>query len=355
MAYFQVGPDISQGQKVDDGVTICQLGENPETRCDLGEVDTVFYKYYLDKLKADIEAAQSGHKSAITDLRTAIGSQHSKWCLLSKANDTYQEYKTLDQCLSVVFDQGSDELAARIKQLEQRDMESVAAFNATHAAVKEMKKKVGDLKDSACKLRYALTDPCNSEQMKALNGQITNADGKKSFEEITQLLIAQAELACTKANITFEVSVKVAGIHAYLNVASLKPLADALTKSADAFKADVDGNLKSAGDEWKKLYDDYLKIVRSINTNQLVVRAGKWKQYSLCSTKHYTCDPGIICHPEIDSSETASMTPEARIDKICSEVEKCFRADCDQTPTPSKTNPKQGSTTKPIGNRTRDL
>ncbi|HNE27644.1 MAG TPA: hypothetical protein PKL15_15975 [Saprospiraceae bacterium] len=355
MAYFQVGPDISQGRKIEEHVTICKLGENPETRCDLGEVDTVFYKYYLDKLKADIEAAQSGHKSAITDLRTATGSQHSKWCLLSKANDTYQEYKTLDQCLSVAFDQGSDELAARIKQLEQRDQESVAAFNATHTAIKEMKKKVGDLKDSACKLRYALTDPCNSEQMKALNGQITNADGKKSFEEIVKLLIDQSELACTKANITFEVSVKVAGIHAYLNVASLKPLVEAFAKSVDAFKADVDANLKGAGDEWKKLYDDYLKILRGINSNQLAVRVGKWKQYSLCSTKHYTCDPDTICHPEADASGDAGMSPEARIDKICATVETCFRDDCPPPSNPSKPGPKPGGPVKTTGSRTRDL
>ncbi|MBL7803249.1 MAG: hypothetical protein JNL02_05905 [Saprospiraceae bacterium] len=353
MAYFQVNPDITQGRKTSDEVTICSLGDNPETRCELGEVDTVFYKFYLEKLKADIEAAQSGHKAAITDLRSAENAQWSKWCLLSKANDTYQEYKTLDQCLSAAFDQGSDELATRIKQLEQRDQESVAAFNAAHAAVKEMKKKAGDLKDSACKLRYALTDPCNSEQMKALNAVIVSGEGKKGFDEIVQFLIDQAETACIKANTTFEVSVKLAGIHAYLNVASLKPLGDAFVKSVDNFKADVDANLKNSGDEWKKLYEEYVKILRNINSSQLAKRAGKWKQYSLCSSKHFTCDPDGYCHPEIDNPQDMAPTPDARITALCNAVEQCFRDDCPPSDDGKQQSPKPGG--KPFTGKSRDL
>lgn len=354
MAYFQVNPDITQGQKTTEGVTICSLGDTPETRCELGEVDTVFYKFYVDKLKVDIEASQSGHKAALTDLRSSQNAQHSKWCLLTKADDTYQEYKSLDQCLTVTFDQGSDELVARIKQLEQRDQESVAAFNAAHAAVKDMKKKIGDLKDVACKLRYGMNDPCNSEQMKALNGQIVSGDGKKSFGEIAQFLIDQAEAASDKANTTFEVSVKLAGIHAYLNVGSLKPLSDALAKSIDAFKADVDGNLKTSGDEWKKLYDEYVKIKRGINTNQMMLRAAKWKQYSLCTSKHFTCDPGSHCNPE--NTTDAAATPDTRITAICNDVELCFRDDCPPTSNVDRPQkPKIGTTSKPSGSKTRDL
>lgn len=354
MAYFQVNPDVTQGRKTSDEVTICALGDTPETRCELGEVDTVFYKFYIDKLQADIEASQSGHKAALTDLLSSKNAQHSKWCLLTKSDDTYQEYKSLDQCLSVTFDQGSDELSARIKQLEQRDQESVAAFNAAHTAVKEMKKKIGDLKDVACKLRYGMNDPCNSEQMKALNGQIVSGEGKKSFGEIAQFLIDQAEAACDKANITFEVSVKLAGIHAYLNVASLKPLADSLAKSIDAFKADVDANLKASGDEWKKLYDEYLKLKRGINTNQMMLRAAKWKQYSLCTSKHFTCDPDGYCHPE--SSTDAEATPDSKITDICNNVEQCFHDDCPPTSElPKQQKPKPGTPSKLPGNKTRDL
>lgn len=301
-------------------------GENicTKLKCDLGQVDVIFYNYNKDVLENEIKAAYSERITAQTDRSTAENTSGSKYCCFTRIDLTYEEYRQLDICLASVFDQGTDEVLAKVASLEQRDKEVVAAFNAAHLAVMDLKKKAGELKDAACKLKFAIPDPCNSEQLKALREHIVDdpntTDPEQDFETIAASLISDAEEVCSKANQAFEFTVKVTGIHAYVRVDSLKPLATALVNAADAFKADINANLKTYGDEWKKVWDEYVLSRRTISTSECVTRVTTWRQNALCNTKEFVCTPD--CEP-VD-------TAEDRLEVICKEVEGCFPTNCNE-------------------------
>lgn len=326
-------PDIQQKAR--------SVGENicTKPKCDLGQVDVVFYNYNKDTLENEIKAAYSERMTAQTNRETAENMNGSKYCCFTRIDLTYEEYRQLDLCLSSVMDQGTDEVLAKITTLEQRDKEAVAAFTAAHLAIMDLKKKAGELKDAACKLKYAIPDPCNSEQLKALREHIVddpNTSGiEQDFETIASNLIVGAEDICAKANQTFEFTVKVAGIHAYIRIDSLKPIGTVLANAADAFKADVNANLKTYGEEWKKVWDEYVLSRRTISTAECAVDVSSWRQNALCDTK------GFVCTPDCEPSDTAG----SRLDIICQQVENCFPTNCNE----DRSHHKPAKWSKPAG------
>ncbi len=64
-------------------------------------------------------------------------------------------------------------------------------------AVLDLKKKAGELKDAAVKLHYAMSDPCNSEQMAALKEHIVDDPNtpkrRHGFESIVSRLISKTK------------------------------------------------------------------------------------------------------------------------------------------------------------------
>ena len=316
----QAYPDIRKKNQTSSG-TICERGVND--RCELDQMESQLYQYYLDFLKDDIKNARSTVNAILTDRQTADNSRNSILCCQEKADATYNEYLNLDYCLSTVFDQGSDDLKLKITDLMAKDQTLVSIYQRAHKAIKDLKQKTGELKDVACKLKYAIPDPCNSEQVKALRAQIKVDGDKEDFDTITNKLITQAEAICAKANLCFEISVKVAGIHAYLNVAGLKPLSDAFVTSVDNFKRDVDTNITFSGNEWRRTYTDYLVQLRLYNNKECSFRLWQWKQYSLCKVKDFVCEPK--CDPS---------SPETRLKEICDAVEGKFVVACPENERP---------------------
>lgn len=321
--------------KLKAGTNLCDAAEKDP--CQLNQVETVFWQYAKDILKADAEAARSAKEVAGTNQKSATRTSATKYCCYLRVDATYDQYLAMDGCLATPFDQATDEIAAKIKACATRDAEIVKAFGLAHTAIVDLKKKSGELKDAGCKLKYALTDPCHSEQMKALDAYIkddeTTAGKELSFREIIDPLIVNADEVCTDANLCFETAVKVAGIHAYLNVGSLTPLSTALQTAADVFKKDIDDNQKALADEWKKAWEEYLKAERALTTAECADNLTKWAEYSYCTTKQFACTP------DCDNS--------GAIDPICENVEQCFITNCDKITTPP--TPDHGLGKQPTG------
>jgi hypothetical protein len=309
--------DIQPKPTAREGNNLCT-----KAKCDLGQVDVVFYSFNKDIIENQVKGAYSDRISAETDLTTSYNTNKSKRCCYERIDLTYIEYRQLDFCLVSIFDQGATEILGKITQLENRDKEVLAAFNAASLAVMDLKKKASDLKDAACKLKYAIPDPCNSEQLKALREYIavdkSVTPPLDDFETIAANLIQQSEDVCVKANQAFEFTVKVAGIHAYIRIDSLRPLGVSFANAVGMFKSDVATNLKAYGDEWKKAWDDYVMTRRDISTGACKTRTTSWIQDALCDVK------GFVCSPDCEPSETA----EERLTVICNNVEGCFPTDC---------------------------
>lgn len=291
-------------------------------KCDLTQVEGIFRNYNDGVLKNDIDTARSNRLAANTEFNTAENSRQSNYCCLLKIEETSKEYQQLDAYLSSVYDQGATELVARINALNQRNLETTAAFTAAHAAVMDLKKKAGELKDAAVKLHYAMSDPCNSEQMAALKEHIVDDHNppkhEHGFESVVNKLISDTKgLVYEKSNNAFEISVKLAGINAYLNTAGLMALVTAFKAAVTAFKANIDANRTAYTIEWKTINDGYILSLRSIGIKQGLTRSTSWKLYALCKTKAFVCQPACSTHNPIE-----------RLKHICHQVESGFITEC---------------------------
>ena len=296
-------------------------------KCDLSQVEGIFRNYNDGVLKNDIDTARSNRLAANTEFQTAENSSQSNYCCLLKIEESYKEYQQLDAYLASVYDQGAIELVARINALNQRSQETTAAFTAAHAAVLDLKKKAGELKDAAVKLHYAMSDPCNSEQMAALKEHIVDdpntEEKERSFESVVSRLIAKTKgLVYEKSNGAFEISVKLAGINAYLNTAGLMALVTAFKAAAAAFKANIDANKTAYNTEWKTVNDGYILSLRTIGIKQGLTRSTSWKLYALCKTKAIVCQPACSNHNPIE-----------RLEHICHQVESGFITECEPVAT----------------------
>ncbi len=290
-------------------------------KCDLSQVEGIFRNYNDGVLKNDIDIARSNRLAANTEFSTAENSRQSNYCCLLKIEETSKEYQQLDAYLSAVYDQGATELVARINALNQRNLETTAAFTAAHVAVMDLKKKAGELKDTAVKLHYAMLDPCNSEQMAALKEHIVDDPSTpklEGFESIVSELITKTKgLVYDKSNKAFEISVKLAGINAYLNTAGLMALVTAFKAAVTAFKANIDANKTAYATEWKTINDGYILSLRTIGIKQGLTRSTSWKLYALCKTKAFVCKPAC-----------STQNPNDLLNHICLQVESGFITEC---------------------------
>jgi hypothetical protein len=181
-------------------------------------------------------------------------------CVERKINEKYaravKEYNFLSNCVTVYSGQDLEGLTSTVALAQIKYTGMKTSFEAAVTAIKTAKQKVGLVNTLAGKLKDAVADSCNSEELKLIRENLSKGgQGKKSLEDSVQEFVNYAEKIVNQADDVAQAAVKVAGINAFVNLDNLTTLV--ATAKADGGKliTDVENNVKDA----QKKYDDSRK------------------------------------------------------------------------------------------------
>jgi hypothetical protein len=178
-------------------------------------------------------------------------------CVERKINEklarSVKEYNFLSNCVTVYTAQDLEGLTETVAQAQTKYTAVKTAFDAAILAIKTSKQKVGSVNTWAGKLRDAVADSCNSEELKLIRENLSKGGpGKKNIEDSVQEFVAYAEKIVNQADDVAQAAVKVAGINAFVNIDNLTALIATAKTDGGKLIADVTANVTQS----QKKYDE---------------------------------------------------------------------------------------------------
>ncbi|MBW8682924.1 hypothetical protein [Chitinophaga rhizophila] len=213
-------------------------------------------KDYGVVLKDELQQKSSNLEAEVIKTNTAS----QVVCVERKVNDKYaravKEYNFLSNCVTVYAGQDLEGLTTTVALAQARYAGIKTAFDTAVAAIKNAKQKSGLVNTLAGKLKDAVADSCNSEELKLIRENLSKGGpGKKSIEDSVQEFVAYAEKIVNQADDVAQAAVKVAGINAFVNIDNLTSLIATAKADGTNLLTDVENNVKSI----QKKYDDSRK------------------------------------------------------------------------------------------------
>ncbi|MCW3464563.1 hypothetical protein [Chitinophaga nivalis] len=222
----------------------------------------VLLKEYEGILATELQAGQAEYQARSTQADTASNAV----CIERKINDKYnqavKQYNFLSNCITVYSGQDLEELTKTITgKVKPKKGDVKAAFDKAVAAIKAAKQKIGQAATLSVKLKEAVADSCNSEELKQIRECLQKGHVDKSSPENRNLENSVQEFVQYGYHINDQIdnvaqaAVKVAGINSFVNVDSFEGLAITAKLAGTSLINDVEANVK---DSLKK-YDDSRK------------------------------------------------------------------------------------------------
>ncbi|QHS63684.1 hypothetical protein [Chitinophaga agri] len=232
--------------------------ETPVVQCvppSPSQFDLLMKDYGL-LLKDELQQKSASLEAEV--IKTSTASQVV--CVERKINEKFaravKEYNFLSNCVTVYTGQDLEGLTSTVTLAQGKYTSVKTSFDAAVAAIKAAKQKAGLVHTLAGKLRDAVADSCNSEELKLIRENLSKGGpGKKNLEDSVQEFVSYAEKIVNQADDVAQAAVKVAGINAFVNVENLVALIGTAKADGTAFITDVDNNVKNA----QKKYDDSRK------------------------------------------------------------------------------------------------
>jgi hypothetical protein len=234
-------------------------GESPAPFCapaTPSQFDLLLKEYGVT-LKDELQQA-----SATLEAQLIIAGTASKvTCVERKINEKYaravSEYNLLSNCITVFTSQDLDGINDTVtKGLLPKRNEIKTSFDAAVTAIKAAKQKIGLVNTWADKLKDAVADSCNSEELKSIRENLSKGGpGLKNLENSVQEFVDYADRIVNQIDDVAQGAVKVAGINAFLNIDNLAALIASSKVDGVKLITDVETNVKDV----QKKYDDSRK------------------------------------------------------------------------------------------------
>lgn len=214
-------------------------------------------KDYGNVLKDEAKKAASELETQVTKADTAS----KALCIERKINEKFsrsiKEYNFLSNCITVYTAQDLEGLTDTFTNvLKPKSTNAKAAFDTAVTSIKTVKQKVAQVSNLAVKLKDAVADSCNSEELKLIRECLSKGGAnKKNLEDSVQEFVAYADQIVNQADDAAQAAVKVAGINAFINVDNLATLITGTKADGAKLIADVEANVKDS----QKKYDDSRK------------------------------------------------------------------------------------------------
>jgi len=197
-------------------------------------------------------------------------------CVERRVNDklarAVKEYNFLSNCVTVYTGQDLEGLTATVAIAQTKYASVKTSFDAAVTAIKAAKSKVGLVNTLAGKLKDAVADSCNSEELKLIRENLSKGGpNKKNIEDSVQEFVQYAEKIVNQADDVAQAAVKVAGINAFVNIDNLSALIATAKTDGGKLITDVENNVKNSQkkyDDSRKPLGDALKALSTASTSK---------------------------------------------------------------------------------------
>jgi hypothetical protein len=260
----------------------------------------------------------------------------SRKCMFVWTEDNYRRYRNTEICVGTELLTSNDLVRENVTNYIKWGNELSAGLKNIFKSIKEVKTKVGDLRDAADKLKGCMDDICNCTQMTIITGEVSEkcADKKppenrpaecNDAKDILKLLTCLPGSLKTDADSLFQASSDVIGIQVFSNLGTLEPLQKTLSDESKAFEKHIQEAMKARESELKKLQEELVKSVQE-STKSAAALYNKRSDFEgiMCTTK-------FICCPNCDCVVEQVECEKPRLDKckqsicdICEEVKGTF-------------------------------
>jgi hypothetical protein len=214
-------------------------------------------KDYGNILKDELQQSSASLEAQVIKANTAS----QVVCVERKISEKYarsvSEYNFLSNCITVYTGQDLDGINDTItKVVVPKSKEVKTAFDDAVAKIKAAKQKLGLVSTLSVKLKDAVADSCNSEELKAIRENLSKGgQGKKNLEDSVLEFVSLSDQIVNQVDDVAQAAVKVAGINGFINVDNLAALVVATKTDGVKLITDVETNVKDA----QKKYDDSRK------------------------------------------------------------------------------------------------
>ncbi|HEX7017158.1 MAG TPA: hypothetical protein VF191_16730, partial [Cyclobacteriaceae bacterium] len=160
-----------------------------------------------------------------------------KKCMFLWTEENYRRYRNTELCIGTELIQSNDLIKESVGNYIKWGNDLSTSLKNIFKSVKEVKAKMKDLRDAACKLEDCMNDNCNCTQMIILTGKApegckddTRQEGprepRSECKEAGQYLkdiVCMAKALVFDINSIFKASSEIIGIQVFSNIGTLEP------------------------------------------------------------------------------------------------------------------------------------
>jgi len=256
-----------------------------------------------------------------------------------RTQDNLQRYVNTEISMGSQLMQANKRITTNVTSYKTWDDNLATALKGIFTTIKDVKSKVGDLRDAAVKLENSLNDSCSTAQWCIITGRNPDnckdepgnqpppnpQEGCKDAEEIIKLLVCMPKALAFDIDSIFKASSDIIGIQKFGNIASLVSLQAELSTRATDFDTILQTTIKT-----RKTDLD--------NTQKDLVQSLADRTDSIVDLYNQRCDyEGVyktvseICCPKCGCVEIGKGNCDPRLDNclceicdICGEVRNTF-------------------------------
>lgn len=258
-----------------------------------------------------------------------------KKCLFLWTEDNYRRYRNTSICVGTELAQSNDIVKENVGNYVKWSTELSTGLKNIFKAIKEVKTKMGDLREAACKLDDCRNDSCNCTQLTILTGK-EKCEGKSTIsqenrpdecsdaEDVLEKLICMPKALRFDADYLFKASSDVIGIQVFSNIGALEPIQKVLSDHSKALEKQIQETMKLREADLKKVQEELVKVVQE-TTRSAGELYNKRSDYEglMCTTK-FLCCPKCGCVVEEGDCDARLEKCKEEICEICEEVNNTF-------------------------------
>jgi len=261
-------------------------------------------------------------------------------CMFTWTEDNYRRYRNTEIRVGTELLQSNDLIKENVGSYIKWSSDLSAALKNIFKYMKDVKTKLGELRDAACKLEDCKNDSCNCTQMIILTGEVpenckdpkTSQDDrpKECGDAKTDLddLICMPKALGFDADHLFKAAADVVGIQVFSNIGTLEPLQKNLADDSKAFEKHILEIMMARAGDLKKAQDELVKAVQETTKSAGALYNKRSDHEGLLCTTKFLCCPKCDCVKEDEGNCKPRLEKcKEEICDICEEVKETFCTD----------------------------
>lgn len=264
-----------------------------------------------------------------------------KKCMFLWTEDNYQRYRNTEIRVGTELVQSTELISNNVANYIDWGSELSANLKRISKSAKDIKTKMNDLREAACKLENCLDDSCNSSQLIALTGEMQEKDNgesrarseKKRPEECKEVSNLLDDLICMPKALTsdidsiFKSASDVVGIQVFSNLGTLDPLQQTLSDNSGKFASHMQETAKTRENDLKKAREALVECIQESTRATFDKYNDRSDFEGALESLDFLCCPNCDCVDEDCICDPRLQECEDQICSICDDVKTTFCRD----------------------------